>query len=158
MVSAMTGAHLRVLVVDDVRSNRVLLIHVLRRKCKQWEFTEATNGVMALTKLGVLAGEGGRGAVSTAKGHRFDLVLMDKEMPEMDGHQAAARLKEKGITKHTVVLGVSGNTLTEEREEFVRHGVHGVVNKPVDLDSLLRLTATVLLSEMPARAAEIRQS
>lgn len=116
----------RVLVVDDVRSNRRFLVQLLRRKYRQWEFSEAQHGLEALNtvlqRLGVPPVQvGSNGAVSAeelaaataavrARGARtdsaFELILLDKEMPVMDGYEFVRVLR--GMGHRGPVIGVTG--------------------------------------------------
>ncbi len=75
--------------------------------------------------------EDGYSALKLADERRFDLVLMDLQMPGIDGLQTFAALKEKGIT--TPVLAVTGTAEPETQQECLRAGMVGVLLKPVQL-------------------------
>jgi CheY-like chemotaxis protein len=55
------------------------------------------------------------------QGRRYDLVLMDKEMPVMDGHEATRQLRNMGVK--TPIVALTGNALTTDRELFFEAGV-----------------------------------
>ena len=55
------------------------------------------------------------------QGRRYDLVLMDKEMPVMDGHEATRQLRSMGV--RTPIVALTGNALTTDRELFFEAGV-----------------------------------
>ena len=55
------------------------------------------------------------------QGRRYDLVLMDKEMPVMDGHEATRQLRNMGVK--TPIVALTGNALTTDKESFFEAGV-----------------------------------
>lgn len=67
-------------------------------------------------------------------GMRFKLVLMDRNMPRMDGLEATRRLRE--LCPDTPVVAVTGNALDVEQAEFVAAGACRVLTKPLDTDAL----------------------
>ncbi len=115
----------RVLLVDDGESNRQLITVLLRRAGV--EVREAVNGMEALQHF-----EEGS----------FDLVLMDMQMPVMDGYEATRRLREQG---HNVpVVAMTANTLQGDEERCRRAGCSDFLMKPIDIDGLLELLAQKL--------------
>ena len=67
----------------------------------------------------------------------FDLVLMDKEMPVMDGHEATAQLRRNGV--RSPIVGVTANVLESDRDRFVEKGLSDFLHKPVSRDDLVRV-------------------
>jgi CheY-like chemotaxis protein len=67
----------------------------------------------------------------------FDLVLMDKEMPVMDGHEATAKLRRNGV--RSPIVGVTANVLESDRDLFVEKGLSDFLHKPVSRDDLVRV-------------------
>jgi CheY-like chemotaxis protein len=112
----------RVLVVDDVVLNRNMLCRLLEGHCD--ETVEAENGEVAVDRL-VRAQEAGS---------PFDLVLMDYQMPVMDGPSAAKAMREMGY--EGPIIGVTGNVLASHVRTFVSHGANAVLPKPLDFDAL----------------------
>jgi CheY-like chemotaxis protein len=115
-------APLHVLVVDDAISNRKLVCRLLQSKgfiCHQ-----ADNGQECVNMM--LAG---------GHHHSFDLILMDYEMPIMNGPSAARKLRE--MKSEILIIGLTGNVLPEDKEYFLEHGANAVLTKPVDLNELL---------------------
>lgn len=113
---------LRVLVVDDS-------VVTCKLMCK------------ALVKLGALASTAHNGQEAVAlleDGTQvFDLILMDKEMPVMDGHQATQAIRKLGVT--TPIIGVTGNAMDDQRKAFVEMGATRVVPKPITPTQLAAL-------------------
>jgi signal transduction histidine kinase/CheY-like chemotaxis protein len=89
----------------------------------------------------VLAGNGREALEALAKGS-FDLVLMDVQMPEMDGFQATAaiREKEKGTSAHLPVVALTAHAIKGDREKCLAAGMDGYLAKPIkprELDDVL---------------------
>jgi PAS domain S-box-containing protein len=115
----------RVLVVDDGPENRELLSLVLTDHGLWVE--EAENGQVALDKLA--AGS-------------FDLVLMDMQMPVMDGYAATRELRRRGLQLPVVAL--TANAMKGYEEEVLQAGCTAYLTKPVDIDILLQRVALTL--------------
>ncbi|RWV83926.1 hypothetical protein BHE74_00052562 [Ensete ventricosum] len=71
--------------------------------------------------MGLEEAENGNVAVELIRrGRAYDLILMDKEMPVMDGHEATRQLRSLGVT--TPIVALSGNTLQSDRDSFLEAG------------------------------------
>ena len=124
----------RVLVVDDGPENRELVALVLGEH-GLW-VDEAENGQVALDKL---AGGG------------FDLVLMDMQMPVLDGYGATRELRKRGFDRPIVAL--TANAMAGYEKEVLAAGCSAYITKPVDIDLLLSTIAGFLGGEQLAEAA-----
>ena len=85
----------------------------------------------------------GREALAALETQRFDLVFMDLQMPEMDGFEATAaiRQKEKGTKLHQEVIALTAYAMTGDRERCLAAGMDGYLSKPIrpqQLDNLLQ--------------------
>ncbi len=133
----------RVLVADDGEANRQLITVVLTRAGLQVESAE--NGEVAVQK---------------ALSQPFDLILMDMQMPVMDGYAATTMLRQQGLSIPIVALTASVMKGAEGRCGAA--GCSAYVAKPVDIDELMRCLAAQLPgSESPAlrpRETEVRPS
>jgi signal transduction histidine kinase/ActR/RegA family two-component response regulator len=96
--------------------------------------------VRLMEKLGhsVVAVANGRAAVEALDRERFDVVLMDVQMPEMDGYRATAALreKEKGTGAHLPVVALTAHAMAGDREKCLEAGMDGYLSKPIDLKEL----------------------
>lgn len=126
--SAKLLENMHVLVVDDSRLNRKLLKRLL--ESQGHHCMEASNGLESLQSLD-------RAAIDQST--RFDVVLMDNNMPQMSGHQATQAMRLRGYTG--VIIGVTGDTQQSEIISFLNQGADAVVTKPIDpakLEDIIR--------------------
>ena len=115
----------RVLLVEDGDSNRKLASLVLRRVGAQ--VTMATNGKIA---------------VDLATENPFDLILMDIQMPVMDGYVATKLLRQQGMTMPIIAL--TAHAMKGDEDKCRAAGCSGYITKPIDGDRLVRTVAEVL--------------
>jgi CheY-like chemotaxis protein len=70
---------------------------------------------------------------------QVDLVLMDMMMPEMDGYESTARIRQQHATRNLPVIAVTAKTMTGDRQKCIEAGASDYISKPVDIDQLLSL-------------------
>jgi CheY-like chemotaxis protein len=117
------GKSLRILVVDDVFTNRKLLIRLLQIRGHYCD--EAKDGQEAVDKVvEILKG----------KDEAFDTILLDYEMPVMDGPTAAKKIRALG--SDSCIVGITGNVLPEVVAFFKQCGANFVCPKPVKMEAL----------------------
>jgi CheY-like chemotaxis protein len=116
----MTGE--RVLVVEDNEKNMKLFRDVL--VATGYRTLEATTG-----------GE----AVDMASEHTPDLVLMDIQLPDLDGVQALHRLRENERTATIPIVALTAQAMHGDRERFLAEGFDGYMSKPVDVRELIAI-------------------
>ena len=115
--------------MDDGQANRKLIRLILEKAgCS---IVEAVNGKDAYDRA--LAGD-------------FDVVLMDMQMPVMDGYQATSKLRQAGYEK--TVIALTANTMIGDKEKCRDAGCDDFIPKPVEIDSLLQ-TLAPYLSHLP---------
>jgi CheY-like chemotaxis protein len=106
----------KLLLVEDNIDNQKLMIRLLRRH--GYECDVAANGNQALA------------IVSHCD---YPLVLMDCQMPEMDGFQATAAIREReGESRHTPIIAMTAHALPGDRERCLKAGMDDYISKPVD--------------------------
>jgi signal transduction histidine kinase/CheY-like chemotaxis protein/HPt (histidine-containing phosphotransfer) domain-containing protein len=106
-----------------------------------------------LRQIGVtaIAVENGRLAVAAAQRETFDLILMDMQMPELDGLQATQQLRRLGFT--APIVAVTANAFREDRDRCVAAGCNEVITKPIDVPRFHDVLSRFLA---PARDAQRR--
>ncbi|MFZ4622801.1 MAG: PAS domain S-box protein, partial [Rhodoferax sp.] len=114
-------AGVRVLAADDIEVNRLVLADLLLHEGAQVVFAE--NGEQVLERL------------HRAGARAFDVVLMDVQMPVMDGFDATRKIQL--IAPKLPVIGLTAYALTEEREKCLAAGMVEVVTKPINIKILV---------------------
>jgi signal transduction histidine kinase/DNA-binding response OmpR family regulator/integral membrane sensor domain MASE1 len=106
-----------------------------------------------LTYAGALidAVDNGRAAVERLRteAHRYDLVLMDVQMPEMDGFEATTKIRTE-LALHLPVLAMTAGVMESEREQCLACGMNDFIAKPIDVDEMLRVIARNLPAALKA--------
>lgn len=113
----------KILVVDDSMTNRKMLMRLLMRKQNGHRCVEADDGVTALERY-----------AECDPADPFDCILMDYEMPQMTGPEAAKELRSRGC--ELLIVGITGNVLPEDRRHYIAMGANEVLTKPLDMDQL----------------------
>ncbi len=94
--------------------------------------------VLQATGYSTLEATTGEDAVELAVSHIPALVLMDVQLPGIDGVEALARLRRDERTESIPVLALTAQAMDGDRERFLAAGFDGYVSKPVDVAELLR--------------------
>ncbi|MDH5766811.1 MAG: ATP-binding protein, partial [Gammaproteobacteria bacterium] len=102
-----------ILIVDDTPDMQELIAMHLTRMGLNYDF--ADNGMSAIKQ---------------AKHHKYDLILMDIQMPIMDGLEATAKLRRNGY--NNPVIALTANALLSEKEQCLNSGFNEYVTKPID--------------------------
>jgi signal transduction histidine kinase/CheY-like chemotaxis protein/HPt (histidine-containing phosphotransfer) domain-containing protein len=115
---------LRILVAEDMDVNRELVTELLEKR--------------GHTVVGV--GDG-RAALAALAKQPFDVVLMDEQMPGMDGLEAtrAIRQMESSSEKHQIIIGLTGNVAEEDKKRRLEAGMDGAIAKPFDMHALFQM-------------------
>ncbi|MGA3018189.1 MAG: PAS domain S-box protein [Bryobacteraceae bacterium] len=108
----------RILVTEDNPINRLVLQAQLEKL--GYQARAVANGVEA---------------VEAVQQGKYDLVLMDCQMPRMDGFEATRRIRESG-SPHVPIVAVTANAMSGDRERCIREGMNDYVSKPVELGPL----------------------
>lgn len=81
----------------------------------------------------------GQQAVEQALENQFDLILMDIQMPVLDGISACQQIKDNSINKETPIIAVTAHVLPNEKEQFLQQGMDDCLAKPIDEVALQRI-------------------
>jgi len=120
-VGAFSSRSLRILVAEDNPVNQRVVKTLLERR----------GHTVAIAETGLAA-------LKCAEQERFDVVLMDVQMPEMDGITAIRYLREQDLQSgvHTPVVVLTAHAMQGDRERFLAAGADGYVSKPIQVDQL----------------------
>ena len=117
----------RILYIEDNRDNRILVRRVL--EVEGYTMVEAEDGWIALR---------------AARAERFDLILVDINLPEVDGYEVTARLKELDTLEDVPIIAITANVMKGDREKTLAAGCSGYIQKPIDVDLLPMQVAAFL--------------
>jgi PAS domain S-box-containing protein len=117
-------APLRILLAEDNEVNQLVAVEILRMRGHQ-----------------VVVAENGSRAVDEFKKNRFDLILMDVQMPEMNGFDATSAIREleEETDRRTPILAITANALIKDTARFAEAGMDGCITKPIRSQELLAL-------------------
>jgi signal transduction histidine kinase/DNA-binding response OmpR family regulator len=114
-----------VLVAEDGPDNQQLIRYLLER-----------TGVKATIAVN------GRIAVDLARNQKFDLILMDMQMPELDGYGATSELRRRGI--NVPIIALTAHAMNDDRNKCIAAGCTDYLTKPLDTELLLKALAKYL--------------
>jgi two-component system cell cycle response regulator DivK len=109
----------RVLYIEDSMDNLVLVRRILR--ASGFELLEATSA---------------REGIAVAEQQIPDLILMDINMPEMDGLTATAQLRQNPALSHIPIIALTANLMRNVLDEALEAGCDGYIAKPITVDDL----------------------
>ena len=120
--STLKGA--RILLVDDNEISREVALEVL-----------SDEGIVVQT-----ATDGGE-ALALLEQERFDAVLMDCQMPVMDGFTATRRLRERPALRDLPVIAMTASAMSGDKDKALAAGMNDYITKPVNIDQMLATLA-----------------
>lgn len=139
-LAASTERPLRILLAEDNLVNQKLAAHFLTRLGHQ--FAIVGNGLEALEQLDK---------------EKWDLILMDLQMPELDGEQATRLIREREASRsgrgHQRIIAMTAHAMKGDKEFCLQHGFDGYLSKPVSLESLNDEILRVITLPSPAQPA-----
>ena len=118
---------LNILVAEDNQVNQMLMASLLKKLGHTFE----------------VVGDGAA-AVEAVRGGSYDLVLMDVQMPLVDGVEATHRIRGlNGPKRETPVIALTANAMAGDRERYLAAGMNAYVSKPIDLGELTAAIVSV---------------
>ena len=134
-VDEAVAANTRILVVEDNMVNQIVATEILEQAGFQVDTAE--NGQEAVDKLS----------------ENFDIILMDCQMPVLDGFEASQKIREieaqKGVSRAVPIIALTANALKGDRERCLEAGMNDYITKPIDAEELCALLAKYIDDEQP---------
>ncbi|AKU93828.1 diguanylate cyclase/phosphodiesterase (GGDEF & EAL domains) with PAS/PAC sensor(s) [Labilithrix luteola] len=139
--SQVVSTPLRILVAEDNELNAALLETLLRKRGHRAQFAE--DGSVALKR---------------AQESKFDLVLLDLHMPEMDGFEVvrAIRERERSTGKHLPIIALTARSSNRDRDRCLAAGMDDFLPKPIEAEALWAALARITTQFSPTTARESR--
>jgi signal transduction histidine kinase len=123
---------IRILLAEDTPTNQLLVRHALSKRGHQV----------------VVAGDG-RTAVDLARRGRYDVVLMDLQMPDMDGFEATAAIRRLP-GEQPPIIALTAHTMVGDRERCLSAGMQNYLSKPIDLRELISVVEATAQASLEA--------
>jgi signal transduction histidine kinase/CheY-like chemotaxis protein/HPt (histidine-containing phosphotransfer) domain-containing protein len=155
----------RVMGLKQTDSNQLITRHSLNESGAGWQYRiliaednviDQKIALVLLKKLGLHADVAGNGvdAVSAVRAHRYDIVLMDIQMPEMNGYEATAAIREleqaTSSGQHIPIIALTGSEQQGDQERCIEAGMDDYIAKPVIYEQLKYVLAQWLPAESSA--------
>ena len=123
------GKALRILVAEDNLINQKLAVRILEKQ--GWQPVIANNG---------------KEAVKLYEKEGFDLILMDVQMPEMDGLEATEKIRkiEESADGHIPIIAITANAFEEDKKRCLAAGMDAYITKPIKIAELFGIIEEVL--------------
>lgn len=131
---SVTFKNSRIVIIDDVESNRFLLHHVLNNK--NLEIYEASNGIMGL---------------AIAEKVKADLIITDVKMPEMDGYKLINKIRASKILKNVIVIAASASVIRLNKEKAKELRFDSYISKPINIKLLYKELIKFLPHELTGK-------
>ena len=113
----------KILLVEDNEMNRKIVITMLKTQKLTCDVT--TNGLEAYQAV---------------LRKSYDIVLMDCQMPEMDGYQTTKKIRKlEGSSKHTTIIAMTANAMEGDKERCIEAGMDDYIKKPINFDALFQM-------------------
>jgi signal transduction histidine kinase/ActR/RegA family two-component response regulator len=136
-----TYAGARILLVDDEMINREISLEILRE-----------------INMDVDTAADGEEAVSLATSHQYDLILMDMQMPRMDGLEATRQIRSLLPGNSPPILAMTANAFSEDKARCLSAGMDDFISKPVDPEDLFKVMLKWLSHRAPHALVPSRTS
>ncbi|MBU2928290.1 response regulator [Winogradskyella psychrotolerans] len=109
-----------ILIIEDNEQNMYMLSYLLTTS--NYTVLKAYNGVDGL---------------QFANDNHPEIILIDIQLPDMDGHEICAKLRYNGLPKNTAIIAVTSYAMGGDREKALEAGADGYIEKPIDPDTFV---------------------
>ena len=134
--------HLRVLLAEDNPVNQMLAVLLLEKQGHT-----------------VVVASNGREALAALEQQPFDLVLMDVQMPEMDGFEATAhiRAKERETGRHVPIIALTAHAMKGDQQRCLQAGMDAYISKPIEVRALIEALEGIVPTSCQSEAVACRE-
>lgn len=129
---------LKALIIEDNEQNMYMLTFLLENN--NYEVFQAFNGL-----------DGIKAAIE----HSPDVILLDIQLPQMDGYQIAKELRKKEDLQHIPIVAVTSHAMVGDREKAMESGATGYIEKPIDPDNFIQRMESYFSEELQQRKMRI---
>lgn len=110
-----------ILIIEDNEQNMYMLSYLL--ETNDYVVLKAYNGVDGL---------------NLAHENHPEIILIDIQLPDMDGYEICRKLRNNGLPKNTVIITVTSYAMAGDREKAIESGANGYIEKPVNPDTFIK--------------------
>ncbi|MFH1196868.1 MAG: response regulator [bacterium] len=121
----------KVLIIEDNEQNMYMLTYLLQSE--NYEIIQAFSG---------------SAGIEAAKNHTPDIILLDIQLPEMDGYTVALKLREIEELEATPMIAVTSYAMPGDREKAIESGATGYIEKPINPDTFISQMESFLPDEI----------
>ena len=122
---------LKTLIIEDNEQNMYMLSFLLEKN--NYEVIQAFNGL---------------DGIKAAKDSLPDVILLDIQLPEMDGYLVAQNLRKYDELKHVPIIAVTSHAMVGDREKAMASGANGYIEKPIDPDNFIQRMESYFSEEL----------
>lgn len=125
---------LKVLIIEDNVQNMYMLSYLLRSR--HYEVLQAYNG---------------RDGITLASEKKPDVILLDIQLPEINGYQVAQELRRKPELDPVPIIAVTSHAMAGDREKALGAGANGYIEKPIDPDNFINRMESYFSNDLLAK-------
>ena len=129
---------LKALIIEDNEQNMYMLSFLLEKN--NYEVFQAFNGL---------------DGIKTAIENSPDVILLDIQLPEMDGYQIARELRKRSDLNHIPIVAVTSHAMVGDRERAMASGATGYIEKPIDPDNFIQKMESYFSEELLQRRNKV---
>ncbi|WP_342805571.1 ATP-binding protein [Alteromonas sp. M12] len=121
-------SHLRILIVEDNEINQVVIGEMLKQRHIVFDIVKDGIEALAILKHGIKFG------------HEYSIILMDCQMPNMDGYQATQHIRQLPTPVNSIpIIALTANAMSDEREKCFASGMNEYLSKPIEQAKLFSM-------------------
>jgi len=136
------------ILADEFKGNAILLVE--DNPLNQ----ELSTEILKMNGFSVSVASNGKEALQKLETENFDCVLMDCQMPVMDGYEATRQIRKQEKFRYLPVIALTANAMKGDKEKALRAGMNDHIAKPVDPDAMFSTIAKWINSDQPQNHGE----